>query len=176
MVVAGTPDDGCPFPWIETEHGQGMAAAARHLAGLGHRSIGFLGGEAELRFVQERERHWRGALDAPGPVAYLDADALLDRSPTAAACTSDALALALISAARARGLRVPEDLSVTGLRRLAAGAALLAGAHLGAGGLHGLRRRGGRGAAGGDRRGGHAAAYSGPSPDLIVRGSTAPAG
>jgi DNA-binding LacI/PurR family transcriptional regulator len=173
--VAGRPDDGCPFPWIETEHGPGMAAAARHLASLGHASIGFLGGQAGLRFVQERERHWREALSSPGPVAYLDADALLDASPTAVACTSDALALALISAARARGLRVPGDLSVTGfddspLAQLsspaltsvrvdytdygAAAAAALLAAIDGAG----------------------AAPYSGPPPDLIVRGSTAPAG
>ena len=39
---------------------------------------------------------------------------MLDGEPTAVACTSDTLALALIAAARARGLAVPDDLSVTG--------------------------------------------------------------
>lgn len=77
-VVAGRPDEPCPFPWIETEHGPGMAAAARHLAELGHTRIGFFGAAADLRFVQERERHWRDALAAPGPVAYDDPSPLLD--------------------------------------------------------------------------------------------------
>jgi DNA-binding LacI/PurR family transcriptional regulator len=39
---------------------------------------------------------------------------VLDSEATAVACTSDTLALALVAAARARGLSVPEDLSVTG--------------------------------------------------------------
>ncbi|HEX6754355.1 MAG TPA: LacI family DNA-binding transcriptional regulator, partial [Mycobacteriales bacterium] len=44
------------------------------------------------------------------------ATALLDRHPglTAIACTTDVYALATIEVARSRGLRVPEDLSVTG--------------------------------------------------------------
>jgi DNA-binding LacI/PurR family transcriptional regulator len=44
------------------------------------------------------------------------ATALLDRHPdlTALACTTDVFALAAARVARARGLRVPEDLSVTG--------------------------------------------------------------
>jgi DNA-binding LacI/PurR family transcriptional regulator len=44
------------------------------------------------------------------------ANALLDRHPqlTAIACTTDVFALAALGVARARGLRVPEDLSVTG--------------------------------------------------------------
>lgn len=42
--------------------------------------------------------------------------ALLDRHPdlTAIVCTSDVLALGVLQAARERGLRVPEDLSVSG--------------------------------------------------------------
>src|SRR5207237_7917982 len=39
---------------------------------------------------------------------------LLDGGPTAVACTSDSLALALVAAARGRGLAVPGDVSVTG--------------------------------------------------------------
>ncbi len=44
------------------------------------------------------------------------AAALLDRHPdlTAIACTTDVHAFAVIAEARRRGLRVPEDLSVTG--------------------------------------------------------------
>jgi LacI family repressor for deo operon, udp, cdd, tsx, nupC, and nupG len=184
-VIAGRPDEPCPFPWIETEHGPGMAAAARHLVELGHTRIGFFGAAAELRFVQERERHWRGALEAPGPVAYDDPAPLLDAaSPsssssaaplTAVACTSDALALSLISAARERGLRVPDDLSVTGfddspLAQLSSPALTSVridyadyGAAAAAALLDAIE-------------GGAAAGYSGPPPQLIVRASTAAPG
>ena len=48
-VVAGHPGPECPFPWLETAHGEGMAAAARHLAARGHERIGFLGGAGRAR-------------------------------------------------------------------------------------------------------------------------------
>ena len=71
-VVAGHPGPECPFPWLETAHGEGMAAAVRHLAARGHERIGFLGGAAGLDYVQVRLEHWRAALLAaglePGPV------------------------------------------------------------------------------------------------------------
>jgi LacI family transcriptional regulator, repressor for deo operon, udp, cdd, tsx, nupC, and nupG len=125
-VVAGHPATPCPFPWVETEHGVGMAAAARHLAELGHERIGFLGGAASLDYVQVRLERWRAALIAAGrepgtavcvepaePVAEAAARVLAG-GVTAVACTSDVLALGLVAAARADGLRVPEDLSVMG--------------------------------------------------------------
>jgi LacI family repressor for deo operon, udp, cdd, tsx, nupC, and nupG len=125
-LVAGHPPHGCLFPWVETEHGRGMAAAALHLADLGHERIGFLGGPASLDYVQVRLEHWRAALVAagrePGAVVCVEpaepvADAaarLLAAGATAVASTSDVLALGLVAAARARGRRVPEDLSVMG--------------------------------------------------------------
>jgi DNA-binding LacI/PurR family transcriptional regulator len=126
VVVAGHPDADCPFPWVETEHGAGMTAAAEHLVSLGHRRIAFLGGPARLEFVQRRLARWREALQAagvaPGPAAHAEsgggnaeaAAALLKYEPTAVACTSDALALSVVAGARERGLAVPGDLSVTG--------------------------------------------------------------
>lgn len=126
VVVAGHPDDACPFPWVETQHGAGMAALATHLAELGHTAIGFLGDAPELEFVRVRFAHWRAALEAagvtPGPVVHATprrsaadaAEELLAARPTAVACTSDALALAVVGAARARGLSVPGEMSVGG--------------------------------------------------------------
>jgi LacI family transcriptional regulator, repressor for deo operon, udp, cdd, tsx, nupC, and nupG len=125
-LVAGHPAGGCPFPWVETEHGRGMAAAARHLAELGHARVGFLGGPASLDYVQVRLEHWRAALVAagrePGVVVCVEppepvaeaAARVLEGGATAVACTSDVLALGLVALARARGRRVPEDLSVMG--------------------------------------------------------------
>ena len=125
-VVAGHPGPGCPFPWIETEHGPGMAAAAGHLAARGHERIAFLGGEARLDYVATRREHWHAALAAagldPGPVVCAapgeppaaTAARALATGATAVAATSDVLAVSLVAAGRAAGRRVPEDLAVTG--------------------------------------------------------------
>jgi LacI family repressor for deo operon, udp, cdd, tsx, nupC, and nupG len=125
-VVAGHPGPACPFPWIETRHGDGMAAAARHLAELGHERIGFLGARRSLDYVQVRLARWRAALRdagrAPGPVVCARAGEppaataarMLASDVTAVAATSDRLALALARKARADGRRVPEDLSILG--------------------------------------------------------------
>ena len=119
-VVAGRPVSPCPFPALETEHADGMRMVTEHLLELGHRDIAFAGGAAHLEHVQARLVSWKGALAAagvrPGPVAHTPAEAvaLLDHGPTAVVHTSDGLAAACLAAARARGLSVPEDLSVTG--------------------------------------------------------------
>ena len=114
-IVAGHPGPECPFPWLETAHGEGMAAAARHLVARGHERIGFLGGPAGLDYVQVRLEHWRAALAEAGlergPVVCGGPPAdLLASDVTAVAATSDVLALALLAAAGAAG----RDLAVTG--------------------------------------------------------------
>jgi DNA-binding LacI/PurR family transcriptional regulator len=127
VVVAGRPASPCPFPFLETDHARGIAAAVEHLAALGHREIAFVGGLARHEHVQARLQAWREALAAaglePGPV-----DHAAPGDPTAAAATarvleqrpgaivygSDAMAVAGLAAARERGLSVPDDLSLTG--------------------------------------------------------------
>jgi DNA-binding LacI/PurR family transcriptional regulator len=123
VVVAGRLEPGSPFPWVETNHDIGMAAAVEHLASLGHERIAFLGARESYEHVQRRLARWRGALQdaglSPGAVVFADGDSgaaarALAGGATAVACTSDTLALAVVAAARARGLSVPEELSVTG--------------------------------------------------------------
>jgi DNA-binding LacI/PurR family transcriptional regulator len=124
VVVAGRLEPDSPFPWVETDHDAGMIEAVEHLVSLGHERIGFLGGGETYEHVQRRLSRWREAVRAAGlpfgPVVHAAghgnaaAGAVLDDGPTAVACTSDTLALALVAAARARGLAVPEDLSVIG--------------------------------------------------------------
>jgi DNA-binding LacI/PurR family transcriptional regulator len=113
-VVAGHPVSPCPFPWLETEHARGMAAVVGHLVELGHRRIGFCGSDERLEHVQARLRVWREALPGDGPVVFGDPAPLLDAGVTAIVHTSDVLAAACLAAARARGIDVPGELSITG--------------------------------------------------------------
>jgi LacI family transcriptional regulator len=109
----------------------GGLAATQHLLDLGHRQIAYLGGPATVACNQARLHGYRGAMEAAGaPVAdgyvrtgrfsyehgIAGGAALLDlpQPPTAVFAGSDETALGVIEAARARGLRVPEDLSVVG--------------------------------------------------------------
>jgi LacI family transcriptional regulator len=109
----------------------GGLAATQHLLSLKHRRIAYLGGPAGASCNQARLHGYRAAMEAVGaavPEGYVQARdflyddglaggaALLDLSepPTAVFAGSDEVALGVIEAARARGLRVPEDLSIVG--------------------------------------------------------------
>lgn len=102
--------------------------ASEHLIELGHRRIGFIAGPAAYELSQWRIEGWRQALDAvqasdDGLLARGDfgyesglaaAERLLDgeNPPTAIIASNDRMALAVLEAARTRGLAVPDDLSV----------------------------------------------------------------
>jgi LacI family transcriptional regulator len=109
----------------------GGMAATQHLLSLGHRRIAYVGGHRTATYNQARMHGYRAAMEAEGaPVldAYirsghfvyqdgLDAGRfLLDlpEPPTAIFAASDETAAGVIEAARARGLRIPEDLSLVG--------------------------------------------------------------
>ncbi|MEU4394284.1 LacI family DNA-binding transcriptional regulator [Kribbella sp. NPDC023855] len=109
----------------------GGMAATQHLLSLGHRRIAYCGGPPSSGCNQARMNGFRGAMEAAGapvPKEYVwlreflyedglaGGEALLDlpEPPTAIFAGSDETALGVMEAARARGLRVPEDLSVIG--------------------------------------------------------------
>jgi LacI family transcriptional regulator len=109
----------------------GGFAASQHLLGLGHRGIAYLGGPATASCNQARMHGFLAAMESrqvPVPASYLRAGsftyrdglaggaALLDLAtrPTAIFAGSDAIAMGVVEAARLRGLRVPDDLSVVG--------------------------------------------------------------
>lgn len=110
--------------------------AMAHLVELGHRRIAYVGGDTAdaLDFTSPlaRLRGYRGALELAGlpgdPALEIEEDwtvhggirawaslADLKEQPTAVFAASDEMAIGLIHAARAAGLRVPEDLSVIGI-------------------------------------------------------------
>ncbi|MGO4750724.1 LacI family DNA-binding transcriptional regulator [Streptomyces sp. 2MCAF27] len=110
----------------------GGHSAAEHLLALGHRRIAYLGGRQDLACVQARLHGLRSAMEEAGVlvggllVGYSKSFATTegieqggrllaaDPAPTAVFAASDTLAVGVIEAARRRGLRVPEDLSVVG--------------------------------------------------------------
>ncbi|MEU1471877.1 LacI family DNA-binding transcriptional regulator [Streptomyces sp. NPDC005761] len=116
---------------VSAAHLAGARDVTAHLAGLGHRRIGFIGGPAEWLACQARLAGHRsaladvGVLHDPGllrsiePTAdwgYVAAGELLDlpERPTALVAFNDKAAVGALRAAYERGLRVPQDLSVTG--------------------------------------------------------------
>jgi DNA-binding LacI/PurR family transcriptional regulator len=104
-----------------------MHLAVAHLAELGHDRIGLAVGPDRYTPVLRKMAGYRDALAAAGdhepliehgPFTIEGGRAatlhLLDAGVTAVVCASDLMALGAIDAARSRGLRVPEDLSVVG--------------------------------------------------------------
>jgi LacI family transcriptional regulator len=109
----------------------GGLAATQHLLSLGHRRIGYLGGPTAAACNQARMHGYRAAMEAAGvpiPEGYVrtgrfryqdgiaEGAVLLDlpQPPTAVFAGSDETAAGVIEAARARSLRIPEDISVVG--------------------------------------------------------------
>lgn len=109
----------------------GGEAAARHLAGLGHREVGFISGPNDFRSSHERRAGFVAALaehglSLPPRLIYEGAytfesgltagEALLALKPrpTAIFAANDEMAAGLLQAARNHSLRVPEDLSIVG--------------------------------------------------------------
>lgn len=114
---------------IQNEEGTRMLT--QHLIELGHRRIAFIGDENGYQSDTERTGGYRKALAAAGipsdealvvrgngkPEPALRAmNALLDlpAPPTAVCCYNDMTALGALHAIHARGLRVPDDISVVG--------------------------------------------------------------
>jgi LacI family transcriptional regulator len=117
-LSAVTPDDR-----------QGMRLAVLHLAGLGHRRIGHLAGPQDVSTGLLRAEGFRSAMEEaglePGPVVVAAGysreageaavERLLDEEGlTAIAAANDLLALGAMRAVAARGLRCPNDVSITG--------------------------------------------------------------
>jgi LacI family transcriptional regulator len=122
------------LPSVGATNWAGGLAATEHLLSLGHRHIGAIAGPGDYLCSRARIDGYRSALDraglrfVPALVRHgdfqheggfrrggelLDLDAGAGR-PTAIFAGSDQQALGVYEAARQRGLRVPQDLSVVG--------------------------------------------------------------
>ena len=119
------------IPAVSASNASGARAGVEHLLSLGHRRIGAILGPRDWMATTERLNGYRSALAAAGVLAAPDlvvesdfsiesgeaaAASLLDlpERPTAIFGFNDNVAIGVLRAAEARGLTVPDDLSVLG--------------------------------------------------------------
>ena len=119
------------IPSVSAAHTSGADQAIRHLLELGHRRIAHITGPLGWVATEDRRLGYRAALASagilPDPALEVEAEpeirpgreaALrlleLPERPTAIFAFNDNIAIGAIQAARARGLRVPEDISIVG--------------------------------------------------------------
>jgi LacI family transcriptional regulator len=131
VIVDPRTDVAEGFAVVCAAHSSGATQATRHLLELGHRRIGAIAGPAGWMATEERLRGYHaalagaGVLPDPGLVQHSNfrveggreaALRLLARPhpPTAIFAFNDSMAIGAMQAASARGLRVPDDLSVVG--------------------------------------------------------------
>src|SRR3954453_11841602 len=125
----GPPPGG--IPCVGAMHASGAKQATEHLLDLGHRRIAALAGSEGWYATEERLIGFRAAMARAGIlpdtelIRYSDwqirggeiaADELLSHRdpPTAIFGFNDNVAIGALNAARRRGLRVPDDLSIVG--------------------------------------------------------------
>jgi len=121
---------GVDAPSVSTDDAVAISLAVRHLMSLGHRQIGLAVGPDRYVPARRKIATFATLLDQREPGAdvtrhvvstlftveggQVAGGELIDSGHTAVICGSDLMALGVIRAARSRGLRVPEDLSVVG--------------------------------------------------------------
>jgi LacI family transcriptional regulator len=116
---------------VTIDNAGGARAMTCHLAGLGHRRIGFVAGPEQIRTSHLRLEGFRRGLEEAGlafdellvePGAFTTEGgakataALLGRAPevTAIFAANDVMALGVLNELIGRGIRVPDDVSVAG--------------------------------------------------------------
>lgn len=131
LVVIDPVDVPEGVPSIGATNWLGGLTATEHLLGLGHRRVAIIGGRQNALCARARLHGYHAALDAARiepdaalvrhgdfgfELAFEHALALLDlpERPTGIFAASDFQAFGVVEAARVRGLRVPEDVSVVG--------------------------------------------------------------
>ncbi|GGO45295.1 LacI family transcriptional regulator [Streptomyces daqingensis] len=139
VMLDSDPGAGHSPATVNLDIADGMRQAAAHLLELGHRRIAHLAAEIDTWTFGVRARALHEALAGTSgtvvrtersPLSVEDAlhaaTRILEAAPrpTALVCDDDLLAAGACKAARRLGLRVPEDLSVTGIDDLSLATAL----------------------------------------------------
>lgn len=128
------------LPVVRADNFVSAREAVRHLLAIGHRRIAFIGGTNNSGQSVQRQQGYLAALSEQGiapPPAWLETGNFSHRAgfeatqrllglrerPTAIFAASDMMAFGVMEAARAAGLRLPEDLSIVGYDDIEAAAA-----------------------------------------------------
>lgn len=133
ITTIGFSHEGCTS--IAIDDVEGGRIAARHLTDLGHSEIAILSGHRDaaynfevsndrtkgfLEVLSEKGIDWNPDLEIHGDFNIYTAEIAMEnflrrkKLPTAIFCHSDEMAFGALKAIRAKGLRVPEDISVIG--------------------------------------------------------------
>ena len=130
-VDAHLPADS-QLPMVEVDYYDAAYQATQYLYDHGHREIGFIGPETPavhcantfqgfIDCLQEKglscNDDWVAKIPFSQESTEEAVDAMLEREalPTALLCSCDAVAIDVIRRAKARGIRIPEDISVIGI-------------------------------------------------------------
>ncbi|MFF8443674.1 LacI family DNA-binding transcriptional regulator [Streptomyces californicus] len=140
VMLDSDPSDTGPAARVNLDIADGMRQVTEHLLGLGHRRFLHLASAVDTWTFAVRADALHGALDAVEDATVRTVRAALDvragreaveralaaavERPTAIVCDDDILAAGACKAARRLGLRVPDELSVTGFDDLALATAL----------------------------------------------------
>jgi LacI family repressor for deo operon, udp, cdd, tsx, nupC, and nupG len=125
VVLINRVEYGVDLPTVGVDNFSAMLEICHHLTSLGHRKAVYLAGPASSWQNQERWRAIQQArmmglestsLSAEPTIegGYAATDAVLAEGPTAIIAFNDLVACGVLARLRERGLRVPEDMSVTG--------------------------------------------------------------
>ncbi len=128
FVTVNGPNPQIATPDFSTDSADAVGQCVRHLISLGHTSIGLAMGPERFIPSQMKVKGFRSAMDSHAPDATAPvvhtlytveggqsaARMLLKEGCTAIVCGSDIMALGVIRQCSAQGIRVPEDVSVTG--------------------------------------------------------------
>ncbi|MFI1190905.1 LacI family DNA-binding transcriptional regulator [Streptomyces californicus] len=140
VMLDSDPSDAGPAARVNLDIADGMRQVTDHLLGLGHRRFLHLASAVDTWTFAVRAGALHDALDAVEDASVRTVRAALDvragreaveralavagEGPTAIVCDDDILAAGACKAARRLGLRVPDELSVTGFDDLALATAL----------------------------------------------------
>ncbi|QAY59091.1 LacI family transcriptional regulator [Microbacterium protaetiae] len=125
VVINRLPQEAAPT--VSADYGTAMTQIIEHIHGLGHRRVAYLSGVAgsasgsARRAALEAARARHGDLDIVELAAGVGfdsgaavADDVLATGATAVLAFNDLVAMGLLSTLAERGIRVPDDISVTG--------------------------------------------------------------
>ncbi|KLU60603.1 HTH-type transcriptional repressor CytR [Peptococcaceae bacterium CEB3] len=131
IVVACEYFDGISIPTVSIDNVVAAREATQYLIDCGHRRIAFISGRFNIVLNRDRIRGYRQALEYNGLHVHegliqegdwtmesgmnaMSRILAMDQLPTAVFAASDEMAVGALKSLKAKGLRVPDDMSVMG--------------------------------------------------------------